>query len=96
MAVTKRTCERCLVTFYGDSRFCEDCIARMESIERRKRIWNIVGGGIGILIFSLLMIWFFLGFKDEDWNFVTFVLILFVPTLVSGLILRILFPREDP
>ena len=96
MAVTKRNCERCLVTFYGDSWFCEDCQARMEYIERRDRIMNMAGTGIGVLIFSLLMIWFCLGLKDEGWNFVYFGLILFAPTLILGLILRILLPPEDP
>jgi hypothetical protein len=67
MAVTRKTCERCLTTFYGDDRFCEDCIGRMRKAKRRARFHRAFQKAVWITIaFAGFLAVFYFLFTSED------------------------------
>ena len=67
MAVVRRTCERCLKEFIGDTRYCEDCIERMWKTERRRKYEKGLTMAVvltGILGFLAVLVW--MGMEDHE------------------------------
>jgi hypothetical protein len=89
MAVRKRLCERCLKVFYGDSRFCEQCIERMETLERAKRFEKGLYIALtATVVIGLLLIWFWFGLEaSREPSLEYFLALLSVwITVVAGLV----------
>lgn len=89
MAVKKRLCERCLKVFYGDMRFCEECLERMEVLERKKRFEKGLYIALTVtVVIGLLAVQYWLGLEDPREPSLDYFLALLTVwiTLVAGLV----------
>jgi hypothetical protein len=98
MAVTERTCERCLSSFYGDSRFCEECVERMEYLDRIERSRRFRSRTLTATLILTFLAIFYIMWLDDPKGFVMGWVVTFSILAVFqiiGLVVLLMSSKDD-